>query len=145
MPVAYAVTYIFGTVGSAIVLALFGPALLGIDLEAECKRYEAEFGGTKEAGGAGTAWHRYELRAFQVRDDGVAVGKSAQEAEALVPGQRVFIERIRRGGKVIEATADTVIEAGDILAIAGPREVLVELIGSRATEVDDRELARRPG
>jgi len=34
MPVAYAVTYIFGTVGSAIVLALFGPALLGIDLEA---------------------------------------------------------------------------------------------------------------
>ena len=88
-----------------------------------------EFGGTKEAGGAGTAWHQFELRAFQVRDDGVAVGKSAQEAEALVPGQRVFIERIRRGGKVIEATADTVIEAGDILAIAGPREVLVELIG----------------
>ena len=34
MPVAYAVTYIFGTVGSAIVLALIGPALLGIDLEA---------------------------------------------------------------------------------------------------------------
>jgi len=31
MPVAYAVTYIFGTVGSAIVLALLGPALLGIE------------------------------------------------------------------------------------------------------------------
>src|SRR6188474_338748 len=40
MPVAYAVTYIFGTVGSAIVLALFGPAMLGIDLEKECKNYE---------------------------------------------------------------------------------------------------------
>ena len=40
-------TYIFGTVGSAIVLALFGPALLGIDLEAECKRYEEEHGGRK--------------------------------------------------------------------------------------------------
>src|SRR6202020_3557764 len=40
MPVAYAVTYIFGTVGSAIVLALLGPALLGIDLEAACKDYE---------------------------------------------------------------------------------------------------------
>ena len=40
MPVAYAVTYIFGTIGSAIVLALIGPALLGIDLEAACKRYE---------------------------------------------------------------------------------------------------------
>ena len=63
---------------------------------------------------------------------GLAVGKSAQEAEALVPGQRVFIERIRRGGKIMEATADTVIQAGDVVAIAGPREVLVELIGSRA-------------
>jgi len=37
MPVAYAVTYIFGTVGSAVILALLGPALLGIDLEAACK------------------------------------------------------------------------------------------------------------
>jgi putative transport protein len=144
MPVAYAVTYIFGTVGSAIVLALIGPALLGIDLEAECKRYEAEHGGTKETGGAGTAWHRFELRAFQVREDGVVVGKTAQEAEALVPGQRVFIERIRRGGQIIEATADTVIQAGDILAIAGPRDVLVELIGPRAAEVDDRELLAVP-
>ena len=44
MPVAYAVTYIFGTVGSAIVLALLGPALLGIDLEAACKRYEEKHG-----------------------------------------------------------------------------------------------------
>ena len=51
-------TYIFGTVGSAIVLALFGPALLGIDLEEECKRYEEEHGGgARRAGGAGTAWH----------------------------------------------------------------------------------------
>ena len=49
MPVAYAVTYIFGTVGSAIVIALLGPALLGIDLEAACKRYEEKHGGKKEA------------------------------------------------------------------------------------------------
>jgi putative transport protein len=51
MPVAYAVTYIFGTVGSAIVLALIGPALLGIDLEAACKRYQEKHGGKKETGG----------------------------------------------------------------------------------------------
>src|SRR5436305_2255978 len=38
MPVAYAVTYIFGTIGSAIVLSLFGPALLGIALESASKR-----------------------------------------------------------------------------------------------------------
>src|SRR3954453_14320939 len=40
IPVAYAVTYIFGTLGSAVVIALLGPALLGIDLEAACRQYE---------------------------------------------------------------------------------------------------------
>src|SRR6267154_6756877 len=59
MPVAYAVTYIFGTVGSAIVLALIGPALLGIDLAAACKRYEEMHGGKKEPGGPGTAWYQF--------------------------------------------------------------------------------------
>src|SRR6185312_7582521 len=72
MPVAYAVTYIFGTVGSAIVIALIGPALLGIDLEAACKRYEEEHGGTKQSGGPGTAWHQFEVRAFRVRERGPA-------------------------------------------------------------------------
>src|SRR4029077_12154740 len=85
MPVAYAVTYIFGTVGSAIVLALVGPALLGIDLETACKRYEEEYGGKKQTGGPGTAWHQFELRAFRVRERGPAVGKTVQEAEAMIP------------------------------------------------------------
>ena len=44
------------------------------------------------------------------------MGKTAQEAEALLPEQRVFIQRVRRGGKIIDATADTVIQAGDVVA-----------------------------
>src|SRR5262244_3004544 len=122
MPVAYAVTYIFGTIGSAIVLALIGPALLGIDLAAACKRYEEKHGGKKELGGPGTAWHKFELRAFRVREGGAAVGKTAQEAEELLPNQRVFVQRIRRGNEILDATADTVIRAGDIVAVAGRRE-----------------------
>ncbi len=144
MPVAYAVTYIFGTVGSAIVLALIGPALLGIDLEAECKRYEEEHGGKKAAGGAGTAWYQHELRAFRVREGGMAVGLTAQAAEARIPGERVFVERINRDGKIMDATADTVIQAGDILAVAGRREVLVKLVGAGAEEVEDRDLLAVP-
>lgn len=144
MPVAYAVTYIFGTVGSAIVLALFGPALLGIDLEAECKRYELEHGGKKAEGGAGSAWHRFELRSFRVAERGAVVGRTVLDAESLLPGQRVFVERIRRGGKLIDATVDMVIQAGDVVAVAGPREALVQLIGPRAEEVEDRELLAVP-
>src|SRR6516164_9222815 len=144
IPVAYAVTYIFGTVGSAVVLALLGPALLGIDLEAACKRYEEERGGKKEPGGPGTAWYQFGLRAFRVRDDGQAVGKTVPEAEALLPEHRVFIQRIRRGGELLEATADTVIQGGDIVAVAGRRDVLIKLIGAAAQEVDDRELLAVP-
>src|SRR5579872_4844568 len=140
MPVAYAVTYIFGTVGSAIVLALLGPALLGIDLEAACKQYEEQFGGKKLLGGPGTAWHQFDVRAFRVRERGPVVGKTVLEAEALIPDQRVFVQRVRRDGKIIDATAETVINAGDTVAVAGRRDVLVQLIGEQAQEVDDREL-----
>jgi putative transport protein len=143
MPVAYAVTYIFGTVGSAVVIALLGPVLLGINLETACKRYEEQHGGKKEAGGA-SAWHQFAFRAFRVREGGPAVGKTAQEAEALLPNQRVFVQRIRRGDKIIEATADTVIQAGDVVAVAGRREALVNVIGSAAEEVEDRELLAVP-
>jgi putative transport protein len=144
MPVAYAVTYIFGTVGSAIVIALIGPAMLGIDLEAACKRYEEKHGGKKEAGGPGTAWHQFELRAFRVKERGPVVGKTPLEAEALVPDQRVFVQRIRQGGQIKDATADTVIHGGDVLAVAGRRDVLVSLLGAGAEEVDDRELLAVP-
>ena len=144
MPVAYAVTYIFGTMGSAIILSMLGPALLGIDLEAACKRYEEKHGGKKELGGPGTAWSRFELRAFRVREGARIVGKTPQEAEALLPEQRVFVQRVRRGEQIIDATADMVIQAGDVVAIAGRREVLVNLIGTAAEEVDDRELLAVP-
>ena len=143
MPVAYAVTYIFGTIGSAIVLALIGPALLGIDLVAACKLYEETHGGKKEVGGPGTAWHQFELRAFRVKERGPVVGKTANEVEALIPDQRVFLQRIRRDGQIMDATGDTVIRAGDVVAVAGRREVLVDLVGT-AEEVNDRELLAVP-
>jgi putative transport protein len=144
MPVAYAVTYIFGTVGSAIVLALLGPALMGIDLEAACKRYEEKHGGKKELGGQGTAWYQHALRAYRVREGAQIVGKTAQEAEALLPDQRVFVQRLRRGNQIINATADTIIRAGDVIAVAGRSEVLVNVIGAAAEEVNDRELLAVP-
>jgi putative transport protein len=146
MPVAYAVTYLFGTVGSAIVIALVGPALFRIDLVAAAKDYEEKHGGaTKEMGGAGSAWHRFEMRAFRVQPGAKVIGLRAVEAEGLVPNARVFVERIRRGdGTIEDATADTVIRDGDVLGIVGQREVLVKVIGERAQEVDDPELLNVP-
>jgi putative transport protein len=145
MPVAYAVSYMFGTMGSAIVIAIIGPKLLGIDLVAACKDYEEKFGGgKKEVGGAGSAWQRWAMRAYKVQPGGKAVGLRASEAESLVPNTRVFVQRIRRDGQIIDATADAVLKAGDVVAVAGPRDVLVNLIGGTAAEVEDRELLAVP-
>ena len=144
MPVAYAVTYMFGTMGSAIVIALLGPKLLRINLEAACKEYEEKNGGTKELGGPGTAWHRWEVRAFRVQPGGKAIGLRVTEAEALVPDARVFILRLRRGGTIEDAAADAVLQEGDVLAVVGARQVIVSLTGAGAKEVDDPELLSVP-
>jgi len=164
MPVAYAVSYMFGTMGSAIVIAIIGPKLLGINLEAACKDYEQKQGGVKELGGPGTAWRRWEVRAFRVQPGGRAAGLTVLEAEALVPQvqlsatgtgpqvvqtktmvkARLFVLRIRRDGAIVEATADTVLLENDVVAVAGAREVLVSLLGANATEVEDRELLAMP-
>ena len=144
MPVAYAVTYMFGTMGSAIVIAIIGPKLLGIDLVAACKDYEEKHGGgKKDVGGPGTAWSRWALRAYKVQAGGKAVGLRVAEAEGMVPDSRLFILRIRRDGQILDATADTVLKEGDVVAVAGEREVLVTALQS-AVEVDDRELLAVP-
>jgi putative transport protein len=144
MPVAYAVSYMFGTMGSAVVIAVLGPKLLGINLEAACKDYAQKQGGVKELGGPGTAWRRWEARAYRVAAGGRAVGLSASEAEAMVPDARLFVQRIRRNGAITEATADTVLQGGDIVAVAGARDVLVNMLGANAEEVEDRELLAMP-
>jgi putative transport protein len=135
MPVAYAVTYMFGTIGSALVIALLGPVLLRINLPAACKDYEDQHGGNKELGGPGTAWRRWEVRAFRVQPGARVIGLRAIEAEALVPQARIFVQRIRRNGVIEEANADTVLREGDVVAVAGAREALVSIIGERAKMV----------
>jgi putative transport protein len=144
MPVAYAVTYMFGTMGSAIVIAVLGPKLLGIDLVAACKDYEEKHGGgKKELGGPGTGWYRRVLRAYKVQTGARVAGMRVSEAEALVPDSRLFILRIRRGGQIMDATADTVLKDGDVVAIGGDREVMLKAL-QNAAEVDDRELLAVP-
>jgi len=145
MPIAYAVTYMFGTMGSAIVIAVIGPKLLGINLEKACKDYEEKHGGgKKEVGGPGTGWTRWAMRAYKVQPGGKAAGLRVAEAESLVPDSRLFILRIRRGSEIMDATADAVLREGDTVAVAGEREVLVNVLGAAAVEVEDRELLAVP-
>jgi len=140
MPIAYAVTYIFGTVGSAIILAQIGPKLLGIDLVAACKAYEQKLGAGQGSADS-THWYEFEVRSYAVADNSPFIGKTVGEIEGGTPaGFRAFVERIRRGGKIIEVDQATVIETGDIVAVGGKRDQMIARLGPSGREVEDAEL-----
>lgn len=142
--VADALCYVFGAFGVIFVCSVLGPRLLGIDLRAEAAKLEAELGLKRTAAGVASAWRTFSVRAYRIAADGAAVNRTVAEAEALVPQARVFVMRIRRGEQVLEATPDTVIRAGDVVAVAGRSEVLIEALGERGAEVADRELLDVP-
>ena len=143
IPVAYAICYLWGTIGTGIILSQLGPKLIGTNLEEACKQYEAEMSKGQPEGGMGSAWHQLQLRAFEIAADGKAAGKTVSAIEALHPGERLYIERIRSGGKIIDFDANTTLKAGDVVAVSGPTEALVAL-EQHAKEVADKELLNIP-
>ncbi|MCA1300562.1 aspartate-alanine antiporter [Stappia indica] len=146
IPVAYAITYLFGTIGTGWILAFLGPKMLGTNIADACKRYEREVlaGSSKETSMI-SAWRARELRAYRVRENGVAVGKTIKDVEdmASARGERLFVERLRQNGAIIDFAPDTVLQAGDVVGVSGRREVLVKVLG-QGEEIEDRELLDIP-
>jgi putative transport protein len=146
MPVAYAVTYIFGTAGSAWVLASLGPKILRVDLPAECKKLEEKMGKEEESDpGVVPAARRFDVRAYRVTNERLANRTVAElEAEALAQELRVFIERIRHDGQVADAQPDSVVHLGDTVAVLARSELFIQRGRNIGEEVDDRELLDFP-
>jgi len=138
IPVGYAVTYIYGTVGSAIVLAQLGPKLLGVDLPSACKDYEAVLGGPVDQDPSmGSAYREITAHAYRIVEGGALAGKTLKTA---YPNLRIFLERLRRGGEIIDVRDDMILLPGDVAAVSGRREVLVDRLDRDLEEVSDRDL-----
>ena len=138
IPVGYAVTYIYGTVGSAIVLAQLGPKLLGVDLPSACKDYEAVLGGPVDQDPSmGSAYREITAHAYRIVEGGALAGKTLKTA---YPNLRIFLERLRRGGEIIDVQDETILRPGDVAAVSGRREVLVDRLDRDLEEVSDRDL-----
>jgi len=142
--VADAVCYIFGYAGVILFLTTIAPALLKIDLRTEALKLEQELGMTRGKPGLASAWRKFELRAYRLASGSPLTGLTVAAAEARVPEHRLFIHRLRRGDCVLEVDPAMLIEAGDIIAVSGPRQIVVERIGTRAEEVEDKELLDVP-
>jgi putative transport protein len=142
--VADAVCYVFGAFGVIVFCSVVAPALLGIDLEAEARRLEQTLGIVGSQDWRQSAWREFETRAYPVAGSSRLAGITVAQAEALVPEHRVFIQRIRRQGALVAPEPAFTLREGDILALSGPREVIVEFIGRRGEEIEDRSLLDIP-
>jgi putative transport protein len=75
------------------------------------------------------------------------IGHDTRELEEAARDARLFIERIRRPGGILDPEATTIVQVGDTLAITGRRERLVARMDEHRLgllEVDDRELLDIP-
>ncbi len=142
--VADALCYVFGAFGVVWMCGTLGPKLLGINLRAEAEKVEAEYGVVRTKVGIAPAWQPFEVRAYRLEESNRIVGQTVDAAEHSMAGKRLFVQRIRRGGELLDPTPQMVLQAGDVVAISGRREVLVGVLGDRAAEVEDRELLSIP-
>jgi putative transport protein len=142
--VADALCYVFGALGVIIFCAELAPRLLKVNLEKEALALEAKFGMQRSAGGYTSAWQPHETRAYLIPEGGAVIGMTPAQAENLVPDARLYLHRVRRNGQLIEASDALRLQAGDVVAVTGRREVLAGIMGDRANEVDDRELLSIP-
>lgn len=130
IPVAYAVTYIFGTAGSAWILSSLGPRMLGgIDkVRAACKELEAKMGNSQaDEPGFEEAVRPVIFRAYKVNSDWFGTGKTVSELEQFFQQQdkNIFVERVRKDGKVQEVTPDIILHKNDEVVLSGRREFVI--------------------
>jgi putative transport protein len=142
--VADAVCYLFGYAGVIVFCTVIAPALMKIDLKKEALNLEQELGMTRSKPGLASAWRKFELRAYRLPEASALVGLTVAAAEARLPEHRLFILRLRRAEHILEVDPGMTLEQEDVIAISGPRQTIVELIGRRAEEVEDKELLDVP-
>ncbi len=139
MPVAYAVTYLFGTAGSAWILATLGPKLLRVDLPAECKKLEASMGASETEPGVISTYVKFVVRAYRLGDSPF-IGKTVEAFERHYAQQRLFVLRVQRGDEAFDAEPATVLEQGMIIVLTGRREQVLEAVQVIGVEVDEPKL-----
>lgn len=142
--VADAVCYLFGAAFVIVFLTAIAPKLIKIDLRAEALELERKYGIQRSPAGLFSAWRRFEIRAYRLREHSPVVGSQVSEAEERASDHRLFVQRVRRGDEIIEASPTLILQPGDVVAVSGPRETLVTLLGDGPQEVDDRQLLDVP-
>lgn len=147
VPVCYAVTYIFGTIGSAYILAYVGPMLLGGLKKVKLQTAELERTLNQSSLSNDPAYidalRPVAFRAYEAGGDFFSQSRTVAEIEqeAARLGRRLFIDRARVAGKIVDSPSDSlVIAKGDAIVVSGRREFVVQDESWLGPEVADSEL-----
>ena len=149
IPVAYAVTYIFGTAGSAWILASLGPKFLGglEKVKADCRELEAQMGSSEaDEPGFAPALRPVVFRAYKITNKWFGKGKRVTDLESYLneQGKRLFVERIRQRGVVKEVTPNLILKENDEVVLSGRREFVIGEEDWLGPEVIDAQLLDFP-
>jgi len=124
--VTYAVTYLFGFTLVVIFVSKVAPLMMGVDLKATAKAYEAELGeiGETLVTGQEEALRKVVARVYQVEDkraDGMTV--AVFEANH---GNGIVVQQLVRGRRELSVAPDLKLAIGDRVALLGKVETMVE-------------------
>ena len=144
IPIAYAVTYLIGTAFIVWFYPNVAPRLMGVSLKEEARKLREQASGEEEEEpGVMSALQRFGVRTFRVTAERM-LNRTVAEIEKLPVNQRVFITRIRRGDTILDASPDTIVQSGDVVAVTTHTRLLAELGPRIGPEVHDAELLDFP-
>ncbi|MDE6048396.1 MAG: aspartate-alanine antiporter [Paramuribaculum sp.] len=150
IPVCYAVTYIFGTLGTVILLGNLGPKLLGGLDNVKEKTYELEkelnASASKDDPAMISASRGAAYRVYNVSDTFFTQPKTVRETELYFKsnGIQVDIDRINHKGNIYAPRYDDYIELGDNIVACGRSEDVIQIAHFIGQEIADPELLDYP-
>lgn len=147
VPVCYAVTYIFGTIGSAYILSYIGPAMLGGIKKVKAQTVELEKSMNDSSVTSDPAYinalRPVVFRAYKADGEFFDQPRTVDEIEQNIVklGRRIYVDRVRQNGTIIDDPAATVkISKGDEIVLSGRREFVIQDESWIGPEVADAEL-----
>lgn len=150
IPVCYAVTYIFGTLGTVILVGNLGPSLLGG--KEKVRRQTLELEDQLNASGKNNdpaytnALAKVMYRAYKVSDPFFEQPRSIRDTERRLrsEGMEVYVDRVLHDGEIKAPRYDDLIHMGDDIVLCGRREYMVEVENFIGHEIAAPELLSYP-
>ncbi|MDG0815842.1 aspartate:alanine exchanger family transporter [Bdellovibrio svalbardensis] len=137
VPIADALTYVFGDLGLMLMLVMILPALFRIDLRKECEILEEALkkNSSESSDSFFQSPNKETIRAYIVSNSNF-FDKNIQEIEKSFPNTRVYIDKVMRDGKLLEVAPELKVIKGDIVTISGWRSGFIHGVEVLGPEVD---------